>query len=104
MPKMIIASRLRDGLVAFMDAAGDWVVSIDSGLLIEDEAEAERLLAVAGEHVAANRIVDPYPIDVTVEAGRRRPSSIREAIRAFGPTVEAGTVSSSAREGDQKSA
>jgi sulfite reductase (NADPH) hemoprotein beta-component len=52
MPKMIIASRLQDGLVAFMDAAGDWVVSIDSGLLIEDDTEAERLLAVAGEHVA----------------------------------------------------
>jgi hypothetical protein len=103
MPKMIIASRLQDGLVAFMDAAGDWVVSIDSGLLIEDDAEAERLLAVAGEHVADNRIVDPYLIDVTVESDRRRPSSNREAIRAFGPTVEAATDLSSASDADQRS-
>ncbi len=90
MPKMIIASRLEAGLVAFLTATGEWVESIADGLLIEDDAEAERQLAVAKQHEAANRVVDPYLIDVVVEGGSRRPASNREAIRAFGPTVETG--------------
>ncbi len=85
--QMIIASRLVDGRVVFMDAEAGWPASIDDGVLLDTEEETERLLVVAGEAVQNCEIVDPYPIEVVVENGERRPAEVREAIRAFGPSV-----------------
>lgn len=87
MPQMIIANRLRDGLVVFLAAEERWETAIAAGVLIEDEADAARLLAVAKRHEVEGEVVDPQPIDVVVEAGKPRPTAIREAIRAFGPTI-----------------
>ncbi|HEY8520825.1 MAG TPA: DUF2849 domain-containing protein [Gammaproteobacteria bacterium] len=83
---MIVASRLADGAVVFFTAAEGWTPSIDAGVVIDDDAEAERLLAVAQTH-QARQVVEPYLIEVTLEDGRPRPIAIREAIRAFGPTI-----------------
>jgi hypothetical protein len=87
---MIIASRLSDGRAAFLSASGEWVTSIEDGALAETDTETEQLLATAKEHEARHLVVDPYAIEVALEQGRRRPSAVREAIRAFGPTVEGG--------------
>jgi hypothetical protein len=87
MPQMIIANRLTDGIVVFLAAGDRWVDSIDAGIVIDGEAESERLLATAQTHETQCIVVDPNLIEVTVEQGRRRPVAIREAIRAFGPTV-----------------
>jgi hypothetical protein len=87
MPQMIIANRLSDGLVVFLAAGEGWVEKIDSGLVIDDSVEAERLLAVAKRHETRNVVVEPALIDVEQRDGRLRPVAIREAIRAFGPTV-----------------
>ena len=84
---MVIANRLSDGLVVFLAAGEDWVEQIDSGLVVDDSAEAERLLAVAKRHETDNLVVEPALIDVAQRDGRLRPVAIREAIRAFGPTV-----------------
>jgi hypothetical protein len=84
---MIIANRLTDGLVVFYADAGSWSVAIADGFVIEDEAEAERLLAVAKLDEDRCLVVDPNLIDVSVDGGSPRPVAIREAIRAFGPTV-----------------
>ena len=89
MPQMIIANRLTDGLVVFYVSDGVWSKAIADGLVIDDD-EAE-VLAAAVE--AARRdeqrclVVDPQPIEVDGAAGSLRPTAIREAIRAFGPTV-----------------
>jgi len=87
MPQMIIANRLVDGLVVFFDARGAWVTAIGAGLVIAGQDEAERLLAVAKTHEERCLVVDPTLIDVEITDGRPRPTEIREAIRAFGPTV-----------------
>jgi Protein of unknown function (DUF2849) len=87
MPQMIIANRLSDGLVVFLDARGGWARAIDAGVVIDAEEEAGRLLAVAKNHEERCLVVDPTLIDVEVQDGRPRPTAIREAIRAFGPTV-----------------
>jgi hypothetical protein len=84
---MIIANRLSDGLVVFLAAGEGWVEKIDSGLVIDDSVEAERLLVVAKRHETRNVVVEPALIDVEQRDGRLRPVAIREAIRAFGPTV-----------------
>ena len=85
--QMIIANRLVDGAVVFLAPQDRWSASIDGGLVIDDSAEAERLLRVAKEDEQQCVVIDPNLIEVVVEHGRPRPLAIREAIRAFGPTV-----------------
>lgn len=85
--QMIVASRLTDGRVVFLADRDRWVESIQDGTLAESREEAAGLLEIAQRSVRDCRVVDPYAIDVTVEGGARRPASLREAIRAFGPTT-----------------
>ena len=87
MPQMIIANRLRDGVVVFLAPDEGWVPAIAAGTLIEDESQAARLIAVAKRHEGECQVIDPQLIDVAVDGGQRRPTAIRESIRAFGPTI-----------------
>jgi hypothetical protein len=87
MPKMIIANRLNDGLVVFLAAEERWETDISAGVLIDAETDAARLLVIAKRHEGEAKVVDPQLIDVELRDGRPRPTEIREAIRAFGPTV-----------------
>jgi uncharacterized protein DUF2849 len=87
MPQMIIANRLVDGVVVFLAAGEEWTTAIASGVVIDDEAEAQRLLGAAKQLEARSPVVDPQVIQVRVEDGKVRPTEIRELIRAFGPTV-----------------
>lgn len=84
---MIIANRLHDGLIVFLAPGDRWDNAIAAGVVIDDAGEAARLLEVAKRHEAAAKVVDPQLIDVEIKAGKPQPTAIREAIRAFGPTV-----------------
>src|SRR5512143_528812 len=87
MPQMIIANRLTDGRVVFLAPGEQWSTAIATGAVIDDDAEAQRLLEVAKSHQARCVVIDPILIEVRVDAGQVRPTEIREVIRAFGPTV-----------------
>jgi hypothetical protein len=87
MPQMIIANRLVDGAVVFLAPDDVWNTSIAAGTVIDDDAEAQRLIGVAKQHEARSIVIDPLLIQVKVEDGRVRPVEIREVIRAFGPTI-----------------
>ena len=87
MPQMIIANRLRDGAIVFLAPNDGWEPAIVAGTLIESEADAARLMSVAKQHEAQNQVIDPQLIDVELKDGKPRPTAIREAIRAFGPTI-----------------
>jgi hypothetical protein len=87
MPQMIIANRLRDGAVVFLAPGEDWEPAIAAGTVIDDAAEADRLLGVAKRHESECRVIDPTLIEVEVKDGRPHPVAMREAIRAFGPSV-----------------
>jgi hypothetical protein len=87
MPQMIIANRLADGRVVFLAPQDRWHTGIDEGVVVDDDAEAQRLLETAKQAVARNVVIDPMLIQVRVEDGKVRPIEIRELIRAFGPTV-----------------
>ena len=87
MPQMIIANRLRDGLVVFLSPSEGWEPAIGGGTVIETEADATRLLAIAKRHEAECQVVDPTLIEVEVQDGAPRPTAMREAIRASGPTI-----------------
>jgi hypothetical protein len=90
MAKMLIANRLADGLVVFRAEDGTWVESITAGQLINDDAAAARLLEAGLADERHNKIIDPCLIDVSAADGNRIPDVYREAIRANGPTIEAG--------------
>jgi hypothetical protein len=87
MPQMIIANRLADGLVVFLDPEEGWDTAIGAGTVIETDADAARLLTVAKRHEVECLVIDPQLIEVEIENGQPRPTAIREAIRAYGPTV-----------------
>ena len=89
---MIIANRLRDGAVVFLAPNEAWDPAIDAGTVVDDAAEAARLLEVAKRHEAGCQVIDPQLIDVEVRDGKLRPTAIREAIRAFGPTVRTDLI------------
>lgn len=88
---MIIANRLSDGLVVFYVRAGEWARDIAAGALIGDEARAEALLRDAKADEASCLVIDPNLIEVEFVGDRRKPTAIREAIRAFGPSPIART-------------
>lgn len=90
MPQMLIANRLRDGRVVFLTEDGAWVEAIRAGQVADSESEGERLLALARRAEAACEVVDPYLIEVRARDGAPEPVVWREAIRASGPTVQAG--------------
>jgi hypothetical protein len=87
MPQMIIANRLIDGAVVFLDPRETWTTAIASGVVIDEDSEAQRLLGIAKQLEARCQVIDPLLIQVKVENGAVRPTEIREVIRAFGPTV-----------------
>ncbi len=87
MPQMIIANRLHDGLVVFLTPGEGWEPAIAAGTLIDNDADAAKLMAVAKRHEGECQIIDPQLIEVEVKDGKPHPTAIREAIRAFGPTV-----------------
>ena len=87
MPQMIIANRLVDGLVVFWAAEGRWVEAIADGTMLDEGEPAEQALAKAKVDESRCLIIDPNLIEVVEESGQRRPTSVREAIRAFGPSV-----------------
>jgi hypothetical protein len=87
MQQLIIANRLSDGRVVFLAPDHGWDTSIDAAAVVGDDAEAQRLLGVAKRHEAESIVIDPQLIEVAIVNGRLRPTAIREAIRAFGPTV-----------------
>jgi hypothetical protein len=87
---MLIANRLHDGLVVFLAPDGSWVESIANGWLAEDESDRTRAIRHGKKAQFANHVIGPDLIEVVENHGIRLPVSIREAIRATGPTVQTG--------------
>lgn len=93
MPQSIIANRLSDGLVVFFVSTGQWTEIVDSAAVFAEGEAAQQQLTLARADELTCLVIDPNLIDVEVTDGRVRPTAIREAIRAFGPTPEARTDS-----------
>ena len=81
----VTGNRLRDGKPVYFIGGGRWSDAIDEAAHVATEA-AERLLAEA-QQGRPHPVVAPYLFDVRIANGRLRPVSLRERIRAFGPTI-----------------
>jgi hypothetical protein len=83
--RLVTANRLRDGVPVYRTADG-WSPAIDDARLVP-EAEAEGLLAASQAGPPPLPVVAPYVVEAVLEAGKVRPLTLRERIRAFGPTI-----------------
>ena len=82
------ANRLSDGVVVFLDDAGQWTPRLDRGAIARDKRGAEILLERAKAESAS--VVDPFLVAVAEDDdGTITPLSLREKIRASGLTFDA---------------
>jgi hypothetical protein len=82
------ANRLSDGVVVWLDDAGDWTVRLDRAAIARDRRAGEILLLRA--QAEAFTVVDPFLVAVTEDDdGTIEPLSLREKIRASGLTFDA---------------
>ncbi len=85
--EVFIANRLKDGLVVFLTAEDTWSERIADAAIVSDATAKDRLTAIAATAVNDCQVIDPLPIEVTLNNGLIVPVRLRERIRAEGPTV-----------------
>ncbi|TAJ35517.1 MAG: DUF2849 domain-containing protein [Reyranella sp.] len=81
------ANRLSDGVVVWLDDAGDWTSRLDRAAIARDKRTGEILLLRAQAEAFA--VIDPFLVAVTEDDdGTIEPLSLREKIRASGLTFD----------------
>lgn len=81
------ANRLRDGRVVYLDSQDRWREQLDKAEIAAGAEAAQRLLQRAEAQAAAqNDVVEVY-LFALQDADTHKPASVREHIRADGPTV-----------------
>jgi hypothetical protein len=88
MPKVICANRLADGIVVYADRDGSWSERLSQAKIFASKAEAEAGLLIAQNDAKRNLVVEPVEVEVAEDAGGLRAVTLREAIRARGPTID----------------
>lgn len=82
------ANRLSDGVVVWLDDAGEWTTRLDRAAIARDARAGEILMQRA--RVEAFPVIDPFMVAVVEEEnGAIEPLSLREKIRASGLTFDA---------------
>ena len=85
--QVITANRLIDGRVVFFTAGNGWDVDVAHARVHADQSTVDADLVLANADVDARKVVEPYAIVVEVVDGRPVPKTLRERIRAGGPTI-----------------
>ncbi len=88
MSQVISANRLIDGIVVYAGRDGAWADALGAAKIFTSKAEAEAALLLAQNDVKRNLVVDPCLVEVTEEARGVRAVTLRESIRARGPTID----------------
>jgi sulfite reductase (NADPH) hemoprotein beta-component len=83
--KVLTANRLHDGAVVYRKPDQSWVRTIAEAKILDSDAELA--LVEAQADVTGAKIVGLELIDVVQTDKGLQPVSLRERIRAFGPTV-----------------
>jgi hypothetical protein len=83
---IITGNSLGEGLVVFQ-SGNTWTLNIAQADVFETKEALDAAVARANADAAANRVVEPYPIEVTREGAKIVPTKLREKIRAEGPTT-----------------
>ncbi|HEX3494092.1 MAG TPA: DUF2849 domain-containing protein [Methylocella sp.] len=88
MAKVISANRLADGIVVYAGRDGSWSEQLSQAKIFPSKAEAEAGLLVAQNDAKRNLVVEPVVVEVTEDASGLRAVTLRESIRARGPTID----------------
>ncbi len=88
MPKVISANRLADGIVVYAGRDGSWSEQLGQAKVFASKAEAEAGLLIAQNDAKRNLVVEPVVVEVTEDAGGLRAVTLRDIIRARGPTID----------------
>ncbi len=88
MPKVICANRLADGIVVYAGRDGSWSERLSHAKVFAGKAEAEAGLLIAQNDAKRNLVVEPVVVEVAEDASGLRAVTLREAIRARGPTID----------------
>jgi hypothetical protein len=88
MPKIVSANRLADGVVVYLGRDAQWVESLNHARAFDDEGSARAGLTKAHEDSIRNLVVEPFLVEVELDARGLRPVTLRNAIRAGGPTID----------------
>jgi hypothetical protein len=83
---VVTASRLRDGAILWRSADGGWSESFSDAAGVEEAGIAQALEAAAAD-IRAQLVVGVYKVAVTADGPGLIPVSVREHIRAEGPSV-----------------
>ena len=86
--KVLTANRLSDGISVWLDAAGNWVESLQDAFVARHAEAVSALEATGKAAFADNKVVDVNVIDIEEVDGVLRPLRLRERIRAEGPTID----------------
>ncbi|MGH6973214.1 MAG: DUF2849 domain-containing protein [Stellaceae bacterium] len=84
--KLVTGNRLRDGTVIYFAGAGIWTPTIAEARLVEGR-DGAALLAEAQAGPPPHPAVAPTLIEATRDGERVVPVTLRERIRAGGPTI-----------------
>lgn len=84
------ANRLKDGKVVYLDKDGRWTENLTVAQVFPGKSELETAVKMAKRSVSENLIIDPTTVDLKPDLSRLSPLSLRDAIRAYGPTIEFG--------------
>lgn len=88
MPKVVSANRLGDGVVVYIGPDGSWLETLDKAKIFENDAEVETGLLAARNDAKSNLILDPLVVEVARGEGGLTAVTLRDAIRARGPTID----------------
>ncbi len=84
MPQIVSANDLATGAVVFLDAQGRWANTIEAAAAFADRDAAEVALLAAPQAV----VVDPFVVDRKAGKDGAAAMTLRNAIRAYGPTID----------------
>lgn len=86
-PQVLTANLVVDGEVVYWREDGSWTLELKNAFVCEAADAEAKGLSSADKAVAEQKIMDPYLFAVSLDDGEISPSSVREKIRAKGPTV-----------------
>lgn len=87
MSKVVTANQLTTGIVVFLGKNGSWTHDVAAAKIYATAEEAETGLLEAKDDEARALIVEPFVTDVGAEVEGRPKMTLRDTIRAFGPTI-----------------
>lgn len=86
-PQVLTANLLVGGDVVYWREDDTWAQELKDAFVFDTDVKVEAALASAQTAVEARKILDPYLFTVSIDDGVIHASSVREQIRAAGPTV-----------------